>query len=287
MKIVGFSLEQGTKYFGSIDGDRFFIGNRLSYQGNRGLMNVTGRPDQRYDRALFRSAHGFWADFVHPTSKAEGAYFHTLNTYDRARFTFSFMQFAAHVPDGDFVKYFRALLELPQAIEYFPDLRVDAGRVVQVTDEGLIALETSASTAGLMDYFNPTSAHVEDTEIIQAAKLVHWVQSDPLHRQLQVEAAVAYFRTRMRDYAGRYGLDGASDRVCLVVADIRHQGRASSVEIERALASDDPLKALFGIGRDRYPERVATLKREVGHLTTEGVLGAMKYSTAAQDFVAA
>ena len=47
---------------------------------------------------------------MHPTAIAEGALFHTLNTYDRAQFTFSFLQFAAHVLDGDFVAHLRALL---------------------------------------------------------------------------------------------------------------------------------------------------------------------------------
>ena len=103
MKIVSFSLEQGNKYFGKIDGTRFFIGSRVSFGGSKGLMNLVGTPAQKYNRADFRPVHGFWADFIHPTAMAEGALYHTLNTYDRARFTFSFLQFGAHVPNGDFV----------------------------------------------------------------------------------------------------------------------------------------------------------------------------------------
>ncbi len=287
MKVVSFSLEQGNKYFGRIDGDRFFIGSRVGFQGNKGLMNTTGTAAQKYDRGAFRAAHGFWADFLHPTSMAEGALFHTLNTYDRARFTFSFMQYAAHVPNGDFVKYFRALLGLPLAIEYFPDLRIENGRIVRVSDAGTVVLETDQSTALLMDYLNPTALQVEDTEVIQAARFVHWAQTDPLHRQLQVDLAVTHFRERLPEYAQRYSLDGKPDRVCLLVADIRHQGRAKSAEIIAALQSADPLKALLGIGRQQYPERIATLKREIEKLSNEGVFGVSKYSLIDRDFVSA
>lgn len=285
MKIVGFSLEQGNKYFGKIDGERFFIGSRIGYQGNKGLMNTTGTAAQKYDRAAFRTAHGFWADFIHPTSMAEGALFHTLNTYDRARFTFTSMQYAAHVPNGDFVKYFRALLKLPLAAEYFPDLLVENGRIAHLTDSGKVVLENDQSTEPLMAYLNPTSQQIEDTEVIQAAKFVHWAQKDPLHRELQIKLAVEHFRERMRDYAKRYSLDQKTDRVCLVVSDIRHQGRAKSAEIVAALQSPDPLKALLAVGRQQYPERIATLKREIDKLSSEGILGGKKYSVARSDFV--
>lgn len=59
MKIVSFSLEQGDKYFGEIDGERFFIGNRVTYRGNKGLMNISGAAGQKYDRTVFRDAFGF------------------------------------------------------------------------------------------------------------------------------------------------------------------------------------------------------------------------------------
>jgi len=285
MKIVTFSLEQGNKYFGEIDGTRFFIGSRVSYQGGKGLANSRGDGAQRYDRAKHRAAYGFWADFIHPTAAAEGGLYHTLNTYDRARFTFTFLQFAAHVPNGDFVLYLRTLLKLPLAAEYFPDLRLEGGRIVRRTDAGSVALETDASTAGLLDYLNPSRTEVEDTEVIQAARFVHWAQNDPAHRAAQVEVGVKLFRRKMAEYAERYGLDGADDAVCLVVADIRHQGRARSPEIIAALKSSTPLESLLKIGKSVYPERIAVLRREIDTLVEEGVLGTMKYDASASDFV--
>ncbi|UJB64394.1 hypothetical protein YS110_06355 [Acidovorax sp. YS12] len=285
MKVVSFSLENGNQYFGRIDGQRFFIGSRVSYLGGKGIQNLKGAPAQRYDREAFRPAYGFWADFIHPTAWAEGALFHTLNTYDRARFTFSFLQFAAHVPNGDFVRYLRALLALPLAQEYFPDLALHGGRVCKVTDNGLVALESDASTSGLMDYLNPSLEQVEDTEIIQAAKFIHWAQNDPQHRDVQLDVGISLFKSQMLGYAKQYKLDGADDTICLVVADIRHQGRAKSPVIVSALQQPKPLDALLKIGELEYRERIRTLKAEISRLTAEGTLGARRYSVEQADFV--
>lgn len=286
MKLVSFSLEQGSKYFGKIDGTRFYIGSRVPYDGGKGLMNIEGTAAQRYNRATFRDDFGFWADFIHPTAMAEGALFHTLNTYDRARFTFSFLQFAAHVPNGDFVRYLRELLTLPLALEYFPDLQVQGGRVCRLGDRGLTALESDASTDGLLDYLNPSLREIEDTEVIQAAKFIHWAQSDAEHRRLQIEIGVEEFREKMAQYAQRYSLDGASEVVCLLVADIRHQGRAKSEVIMTALQSANPVAKLLEIGASRYPQRIAVLRKEIKALTDDGTFGGLKYSEAAGDFVA-
>jgi hypothetical protein len=285
MKVVSFSLEQGNKYFGKIDGPRFFIGKRVPYDGGKGLMNIVGTAAQKYERAVFRPLHGFWADFIHPTAMAEGGLFHTLNTYDRARFTFSFLQFAAHVPNGDFVQYFRALLALPVAAEYFPDLAIENGRICRITDDGSVPLESEAGTGLLLDYLHPSRAEIEDTEIIQAAKFVHWAQNDPANRELQIRIGVTLFREKMVRYAVQYGLDGARDAVCLVVADIRHQGRAKSGAILAALQANDPLGTLLKIGESEYPERIQTLRREVLALLKDGTLGKRKYALSQRDFV--
>ncbi|MBB4844723.1 hypothetical protein HNP55_003267 [Paucibacter oligotrophus] len=286
MKIVNFSLEQGNKYFGKVDGRRFFIGRRVSYEGGKGLMNIEGQSGQSYDRKTFRPRFGFWADFIHPTAMAEGALFHTLNTYDRALFTFSFLQFAAHVPDGDFVLYFRKLLSLPLAAEYFPDLQLIEGRICrQAGDGSSVPLETSSSTAGLLDYLNPTRNEVEDTEVIQSAKFIHWVQNDPLHRDVQVAVGIDNFKSKMVGYAAQYKLNGAEDTVCAVIADIRHQGRAKSVDILMALSSSSPLASLLKLGEPKYHERLLTLRREIDKLRADGTLGHRHYDLAARDFV--
>src|SRR5262249_132946 len=176
-----------------------FIGSRVPFDGGKGLMNASGTSAQKYDRSEFRNTYGFWADFMHPTAMAEGALYHTLNTYDRAHFTFSFLQYAAHVPNGDFVVYLRSLLKLPLAIEYFPDLRLENNRITRITDEGTLPLESDQTTDALLDYLNPSLREIEDTEVIQAAKFIHWVQNDPSHRRTQVDVGIAHFRAKMSD----------------------------------------------------------------------------------------
>lgn len=285
MKLVSFSLEEGNKYFGKIDGARFFIGSRVPYLGGKGLANARGTAAHKYNRAQFRDQYGFWADFIHPTAMAEGALFHTLNTYDRAFFTFSFLQFAAHVPNGDFVVYLRALLKLPLAAEYFPDLVLVGERVCRVTEHGPMPLESDTSTAGLCEYLNPTSKEIEDTEVIQAAKFVHWAQNDALNRQTQIEVGIAHFRRNMAQYAVRYGLNGIAAPLCLVIADIRHQGRAKSPAIISALASHKPLDALLSLGSAIYPERVKVLRREINALTADGTFGNLEYNAVKGEFV--
>ena len=286
MKVVSFALEEGNKYFGKIDGARFFIGMRVPYDGGKGLFNLQGTPQQRYDRTLFKAEYGFWADFIHPTAMAEGALYHTLNTYDRARFTFTFLQYAAHVPNGDFVLFLRALLQLPLAREYFPDLLVQGNRVCRMSDDGaVIPLESNDSTAGLLDYLNPSLKEIEDTEIIQAAKFVHWAENDPAHRRTQIDVGIAHFKERMAQYAARYSLDGRDDVTCLLVADIRHQGRATSPTIIAALTGPNPIEALLQIGAAQYASRIKVLRREIKALVDDGSLGRRKYSTAHHDFV--
>ena len=285
MKIVSFSLEQVNKYYGKIDGAKFFVGSRIPYEGFKGLMNASGQPSQRYNRNDFRDAYGFWADFIHPTATAEGGFFHTLNTYDKARFTFSFLQYGAHVPNGDFVAYFKALLKLPLAADYFPDLKLEDNRIVRVTDKGSVLLESDTSTEGLMNYLNPTLQQVEDTEVIQAAKLIHWVQNDPQHRLVQVDVGIKYFKSKMVEYAHAYHLDGQPDTICLAICDIRHQGRAQSTTIKAALQSANPLRDLLTIGEPKYHDRLVVIRREISKLVEEATLGKRKYNLAKKDFV--
>jgi hypothetical protein len=285
MKLVSFSLEQGNRYFGKIDGARFFIGSRVPYDGGKGLMNTQGTAAQKYDRAAYRDDFGFWADFIHPTAMAEGGQFHTLNTYDRARFTFSFLQFAAHVPNGDFVKYLRRLLELPLAADYFPDLELRDGRICRVVEQEVQPIESDASTEGLLDYLNPSQREIEDTEVVQAAKFIHWAQNDAGHRKLQIEVGITEIRKSMVQYAKRYRLDGASEVVCLLVADIRHQGRATSDAIVAALQASNPVAKLLEIGASTYAARIATLRKEIAALTADGTFGQRRYSAAKGDFI--
>ena len=159
---------------------------------------------------------------------------------------------------------------------------LDNNRVCRVTDEGTVPLETDTSTAPLLDYLNPSVNEIEDTEVIQAAKFVHWAQNDPAHRQTQIEVGIAHFKVKMAQYAQQYGLDGVEDTICQVIADIRHQGRARTPAIVSALQSAKPLESLLALGEPRFHERLVVLRQEIKKLVAEGTFGTHKVQRVAE-----
>lgn len=282
------SLErEGPRYFARIDGGpRFFVGSDVFYEGHRGLMNTRDEAGIPYRPADYRGRFGFWADFISLTALCEsGGYFQRLNTYDAARFTFGFFQHAAHTPNDNFVLLLRQLLALPQAAAYFPDLSLHQGAVHRITDQGPVRLETEDSTEGLMCYLNPHRNVVDEGEVINAAKFIHWSLHDPAHRDLQVAMAIAQQRKKLAQYARLYHLNGVVDTVCLVVMDIRHQGRARSRHIIEALQSQDALENLLQLGEDKFRERIRTLRSAIAAGEADGTLGARRYDAASNDFV--
>jgi hypothetical protein len=284
----------GNKYLAVVDGGHSFeVGRRVTYAARGGqtigLAGSLGATD-KYNPDDFFAQFGVWAYFIAPTALCESnGHFATLNSYDIASFTWSFLQFGAHVPNGDFVIYFRKLLTDPGAVDYFPDLVLSGNRICRVEPSGSVPLETDLSTQALMNYLNPTIQAVEDVEVVNAAKLVDWTMNSPSARLLQVDAGVALFRANMKAYAQRYGLDGTADFVCLVVADIRHQGRGSSSDILQALATGgNQQKAydnLIQIGNHLYAPRCKTLDTAVKAFIQAGKLGTSKYSVSKSDFV--
>ena len=201
----------------------------------------------------------------------------------RAKFTWGFGQFGAHVPDGDFIVFFRDLLARPDATEYFPDLAVQSDRICRMSAGRVTPLETSMSTGPLMDYLNPTTGAVEDAEVVAAAKLIHWTTTVADVRSLQVRHMVGTFQRLMREADQRLGLDGRSADLCLVVCDIRHQGRAKFAAMQSALASGEPLDSLSSLGSISYPDRVKTLRKELK--ARSRLLAGLHWSRAKGDFV--
>ena len=119
-----YAIEKNSK-------EKFLIGQTVSYKDadgkHRGLYNsrvINDIPALTYDRHAAEKSLNLWAHFIWPSVTAESGNGHHLaiNTYDRARFTFGFYQLAAHTPDANLILLFRALVELPQAKSYFPDL---------------------------------------------------------------------------------------------------------------------------------------------------------------------
>jgi hypothetical protein len=280
-------MREGQRYFATIDGSApFFVGSDVRYINHRGLMNTSDTSGTPYQPAEYRGRFGFWADFIYPTALCESqGYYQRLNTYDAARFTFGFFQHAAHTPNDNFILLLRQLLTLPLAATYFPELTLHQEAVHRITDQGLVRLETPSSTEPLMQYLNPSRDLVDEREVIHAAKLVHWSLHDPAHRDVQVAFSIAQQKKKMAQYDQRYHLDGVVDTVCLVVADIRHQGRAKSNHIIEALASQDALGNLLQIGEDGFAERIKTLRSAITTGVAEGMLGKRRYDAATSDFV--
>ena len=285
MAIIFTILRNGSDFSCKPDNaTAFFVGRRVPYEGNIGLYNVFPRSRlERLDYQVvdFEQKYGLWATLIEPTAICEGRNFLTLNTYDRAAFTFGFGQFAAHVPNGDFVKYLRAMLALPQAPDYFPHLGVVNGRISQ-TDGSPIALESDTTTSGLMRYLNPGLREVQDAEVIAAAKLIHWTSNSVDARAAQVAQMIAVFKSFMARADQRVGIDQRPANQCCVIADILHQGRGNWVMIEQALRSSTPYQALVSIGDPRWRERTRKLKAAID---ARPQIAAKRWNRAQADFV--
>lgn len=268
---------------------KFTIGYRTSYEGNYGLFNTSVTEGQVYKPEDYPQ-YGFWSYFIYPTAMAESkGSFKCLNTYDRAKFTFSFMQYAAHVPNGDFVVFLKKLLKLPNASDYFPKLLLKDNNIYYQGSNGALSqLESSSSTQALMDYLNPTLSEVENQELICSARLVHWATNDPKHRALQAEVAVEHFKNNMKEYHRRFGLDKVPADVCLMICDIRHQGRSSNDRIANALNTNGDYARAFAnlctIGSTNYQSRITTVRNTIKALRDNGLFN-KKYNAATGEFV--
>lgn len=279
-------VRDGSQFSSRADGGpKFAIGTQVHFQSNIGLANDNFALGKQFSYKAddFRQELGFWADFIEPTAICEGLSFLTLNTYDRARFTFGFAQFAAHVPDGDFVTWLRAMLNEPDVNDYFPDLGLENGRIVKHGATGTIPLETKDTTQPLMDYLNPSLTAVEDDEVIAAAKFIHWTMNHPNTQRLQVKQMVATGHAILRRADTRLGLDNVAGDLCCIVMDILHQGRGTFGEMLQALRANDPFKALLSVGSVAEPTRVNTLRKELN--ARRQAFAAKRWSSAQKEFV--
>jgi hypothetical protein len=282
------SLEGNKYYAAPAGGQKVYVGTDVTYGDLRGLMTLQTQAGSTWDVEAAATAYGHWIYVLAPTATCESeGRFTCINSYDRARFTFGLMQWAAHTPDANFVLLLRRLLQLPSAGRIFPDLALSGGRVAQRTDGGLQVLETDNSTAALQDYLNPTPYSVGRQEALVAARFVYWAVAFAEHRQAQLDFAVDDAKQRIASYARQYELDGQRDDIVLIVFDIRHQGRASSAQIRSALQAGDPKEALLQLGADRYPQRIQKLRQQIQQYVQAGKLGRSVYDAASGSWAAA
>lgn len=257
--------------------ERFGLSNDGEFFGSQEAKR------QLYRARDYEDVHPFWNSFIEPTAICEGQSFISLNTYDRAHFTFGFGQFAAHVPDGDFIRWFRDMLQRPEVLDYFPNLEVRGERIVKVEEGRVIPMEDPVSTKPLMLYLNPTLDDVEDAEVIAAAKLIHWTVHHPDARLLQVQHMITTARRLVEQADRRLGLDGIGADLCCIVMDVRHQGRAGFDDLQAALLARRPFEALLAVGGDGEPERVRNLRAALE--PRRDMLKRKKWSRSNGDFV--
>jgi hypothetical protein len=280
---------ENRRYYASVNGEpRFYVGSDVRYGALRGLMNNANPYGPRYEAATYESRYDFWAYYLLPTIQCEskGA-FNCINTYDRARFTFGHMQFAAHTPDANFVALFRELLALPSAAGYFPELTLVQGRIHQRQGAATVALENDTSSEPLQTLLNPDGTQVTPQSVTVAAKLMDWCAREPRFALTMTDFAVRDQREKLQRHARKLPLEGRSDKLCLVVLDILHQGRGKYTSIASALGSADPFDALLNIGLGTYGERIATLRREILELERRGIVGHRVYDSGRGTFVVA
>jgi hypothetical protein len=296
--VTGITLV-GTSYRATTrSGAKFLVGSAVSFTDDmhrRGLMQRKAEIEESlqfgiYRAADFTAAFEKWAHFIEPTLTAEGnARFATLNTYDRAAFTFGAPQLAAHTPGANFVLYLRALLALPDAGLHFPELSLrgsSAGKTVHLaTAGGFRNLEEVVLVSRpngmkerqlkhLMEYLNPSATDIDAAEVSAAARLMNWLKQDPRAK----EAQIAIFIDQAKANLGRAkikiaGFTGTGDwRIALWIMDILHQGRGTFAEMSAALAGASPVDSLMAIGLPKYKARIETVATAVARLQASGVL---------------
>lgn len=235
-----------------------------------------------------------WAYLLEATGHCEsGNRFNLFNTYDRAKFTFGFYQLAAHTPRDNLILLFRAFMALPDMAAYFPELKMVDGRLHRVDAvNGATDLEfefqngDEIQLAHFMNYLNPNRKLIDTQEILMAARLVHWANTSAAHRKVQVQVSADILQRKMTQrYHPWFNLDGKSDIVCLIIADILHQGRGGKATVRTALASANPVQALSEVGAAKYPERVTALKAVIQRLQSAGKIGHKRYDAAQNAFV--
>jgi hypothetical protein len=293
---------QGTKWLAQrsdVRGEQeFLVGAEVNQPRKRfhGLgFPVSDYYGPMYEAAKYLPIIDHWAYLLDITGFCESKNrINLINTYDRARFTFGFYQLAAHTPRDNLILFFRDALEEPEFGALFPDLALRGGRVFRLESNGTETdleqelfdpASKEEQLQRFMAYLNPQREKLDEQEILQAARLIWWANNSTTCMTLQVKTANAILQKKMSDrYARWYDLDGQSDVVCAIIADIHHQGRAPKAEVKRALAARDKVAALLKVGEKKGPQRVATLRARIKKWKDAGVIGQKRYHAGLNEF---
>jgi hypothetical protein len=290
---IGFTFRvDGKRHFATpASGAEFYLGRETRFGIRVGLGRGVAEYWGRRFRAADYPAIGHWGDLLELTGHCESANtLNCINTYDRAAFTFGFYQLGAHTPDDNLILLLRRAAALPEAASYLPGTFLQGGRLRwrDPTDD-IVDLEATGRVGGetqnvaLMRHLNPDPDAVGEAERLHAARLIHWSEASAEFRQAQVDAALGILTKKMRVYESRYGLDGRSDTICAIVADIHHQGRAKASAVRKALAAADAREALITVN-PKETARIANLRAKLAELEAAGRLGRLRYDAASNGF---
>jgi hypothetical protein len=236
-----------------------------------------------------------WAVLLEVTGACESENrFILVNTYDRAKFTFGFYQLAAHTPRDNLILLFRRLAELSAFKAYFPELKMANGHLVRVDSTGTVTdLEQEFLAANgemqimlFMNYLNPVRADIDVQEVLHAARLIHWTVTDAKAQRAQVQVCAEILQGKFaRRYGPKLGIDGHSDTVCAIVADIFHQGRSDYATVRAILSASSPEDALLTLNEGTYSSRNSRLRKAIAKAKAAGMLGRKRYSAASNEFL--
>lgn len=272
--------------------DLFYVGKEVNNQ-NKGYFGlylpVSKYYGEKYAAEDYVEQIDHWAHIIDATAFCESkSYMNLINTYDRAKFTFGFYQLAAHTPKDNLILLFRQLMNLSQAKNYFPELTIHDGALHRLSsDGGLVNLEEplDKQLQLFMNFLNPRRKLIDEQEVLNAARLMHWTASDPEFREAQVKVSADILQKKMsKRYHRWYGLDGASDTICTIIADIHHHGRASRKTVEAALKEANKEKALLEVNNEKYKDRNSRLKKKIKQMKDLNLLGKKTYDSAMNEF---
>lgn len=249
-----------------------------------------------YDAEGYASTIDHWAYLLDVTGFCESKNrLNLINTYDRARFTYGFYQLAAHTPKDNLILLFRTALLDPDFKKLFPDLELRGGKVFRAAQDGTAtdlehesfdAASDEMQLKNFMTYLNPRRTEVDEQEILQCARVIWWANTLATCADLQVKIANNILQRKMSErYARWYDrLDGASDIICAIVADIHHQGRGSRNTVKAALGESNKVSALLAIGASNHAPRIEALKGRIKKWKDAGILGTRKYRASLNEF---
>ena len=274
----------GTEFYATETtlGERFYVAKSTRYGSRRGLTRSSTLLT--YDRFDAESIIGLWSHFMWPTIMGESRGRHiTINSYDRAHFTWGFYQLAAHTPKDNLILLMRELLTLDSAAVYFPDLLLKNGRVHQATSSGEVDLEheetvsigdgTEVQIPRFMRYLNPSTTKINNEEVLNAAKFVHWTLNDPRVIEKTVQVSFRILRKKAVSYAARFGLIGKRPELAIWICDMFHQGRGSVAKVKDALILPTFAQQLDALSRidttGEHQQRLDTVKTHVRILMDE------------------